>query len=189
MNIGLVRHGQTVWNELGRAQGHSDIPLNGEGRKQAHLLGERLALESWDFIYSSDLSRAKETAEIINVYTNLPHEIDLRLRERHGGLIEGTVEEERIKKWGEKWRTLDLGVESNESMSERGLSFLDDLLQKGFSDNLLIVSHGAFLKQLLRTLVPLENVEMSLKNCSLTILEKKDQKWHLNLHNCIKHLS
>ena len=188
MNIGLVRHGQTSWNELGRAQGHSDIPLNDFGEKQANMIGKRLATENWELIFSSDLLRAKSTAEIIAKHTNLPHFTDQRLRERHGGLIEGTTEKERIKKWGEQWRSLDLGVESGDQMSERGLSFLEEIMQKHRSMNVLIVSHGAFLKQLLRTVVPRENVEQSLANCSLTILTTSDNKWRIQLHNCIKHM-
>lgn len=188
MNLGLVRHGQTAWNELGRAQGHSDIPLNETGKRQANLIGKRLRTENWDLIFSSDLLRAKDTANIIAQHIDLPHFTDQRLRERHGGLIEGTTEDERIKKWGEAWRSLDLGIETGEQMNERGLSFLEEIMQKHHSMNILIVSHGAFLKQLLRMLVPAENVEQSLANCSLTILSMSNEKWQLNLHNCIKHM-
>src|SRR5690625_4056591 len=123
--IGLIRHGETDWNKAKRSQGHSDIPLNHAGKQQAHRVGERLTNETWDLIYSSDLQRAQQTAEIIQQYTNLPHYIDPRLRERHGGKIEGTTETERIKKWGEAWQTLDLGIETDEQINERGLSFFD----------------------------------------------------------------
>lgn len=63
--IGLIRHGVTDWNYEYRAQGQVDIPLNDEGRRQAELLSKRMENEEWDYIYSSDLSRALETAEII----------------------------------------------------------------------------------------------------------------------------
>lgn len=58
MMIGLIRHGLTDWNKLGKIQGQSDIPLNEEGRQQAERLGERLLHEPyhWDFIISSKLS-------------------------------------------------------------------------------------------------------------------------------------
>lgn len=186
--IGLIRHGETAWNRLGKAQGHSDIPLNDFGRKQAHLIGERLMKGAWEYIYSSDLLRAKETAEIIATYTKTSLLTDRRLRERHGGLIEGTTEAERIKKWGDNWRSLNLGVESGESMSQRGLSFLEELLEQHIAKNILIVSHGAFLKQLLHTLVPNQTTGESLTNCSLTILYNKDKQWDLKLHNCCNHL-
>ena len=56
--FGLIRHGLTEWNEMGKAQGISDIPLNSAGLKQAHALAKRLSLgEKWDIIIASDLSR------------------------------------------------------------------------------------------------------------------------------------
>jgi probable phosphoglycerate mutase len=63
--IGIIRHGTTAWNKEGRAQGNSDIPLDNEGLYQALALGKRLSNENWDFIYSSNLLRAKQTAEIV----------------------------------------------------------------------------------------------------------------------------
>jgi len=61
----LVRHGETDWNAEGRLQGHTDRPLNDYGRRQAKELADRLAGEGADAIYTSDLVRAKATAEII----------------------------------------------------------------------------------------------------------------------------
>ncbi|WP_337019427.1 histidine phosphatase family protein, partial [Oceanobacillus massiliensis] len=63
--IGLIRHGSTAWNKERRAQGSSDIPLDEEGLMQAKLVAERLSAEKWDVMYSSDLSRARQTAEAI----------------------------------------------------------------------------------------------------------------------------
>ena len=69
--IGLIRHGVTDWNHLGKAQGISDIPLNAEGRKQAAELANRLSNERWDIIATSD-TRAIETASIIAAKLGLP---------------------------------------------------------------------------------------------------------------------
>lgn len=186
--IGLIRHGETDWNKDQRSQGHSDIPLNVIGKQQAHRVGKRLAIEPWDLIYSSDLQRAYQTAEIIQQYIDLPHHTDPRLRERHGGQIEGTTEKERIRKWGESWETLDLGIESDEQINERGLGFLTEITKVHYPKNILIVSHGSFLKRILRTLLPEDPVNVSLENCSLTVLTTTQTKWQLELHNDIKHM-
>ena len=111
IKIGIIRHGSTTWNVEGRAQGNSDIPLDEEGLLGANKLAERLKKENWDIVYSSNLMRAKQTANIIAVKSGIPIYLDPRLREVGGGLIEGTTEDERVLKWGEKWWHLDLGME------------------------------------------------------------------------------
>jgi len=186
--IGLIRHGCTDWNKQGRAQGHSDIPLCEEGYGQAEKLALRLADEEWNVIYSSDLKRAKQTAETIAEKKNIEVNLDTRLRERYGGQIEGTTLKDRIEKWGEGWRNLDLGMEIGEKISERGMACLKDIMADHPDDNVLIVSHGAFIKQILRTLFPDVDVESSLDNCSITVLEAKEGIWDLTLHNCVKHI-
>ncbi|UNK16989.1 histidine phosphatase family protein [Paenibacillus sp. N3/727] len=80
--IGMIRHGITEWNIQEKAQGLSDIPLNEEGRKQAKYLGMKLKSENWDLIITSNLIRAKETAEIIAYEIGVNHIIeDVRIRE------------------------------------------------------------------------------------------------------------
>ncbi|GGG22186.1 histidine phosphatase family protein [Paenibacillus abyssi] len=100
--VALIRHGVTVWNNLGKAQGVSDIPFNEEeGIKQATALANRLSGEEWDIIFSSNLTRARQTAEIIRQSLGVDSVfIDERIREINCGLIEGTTEEERIDRWG-----------------------------------------------------------------------------------------
>ena len=67
----FVRHGETKWNAERRVQGHTDIPLHEPGRNALQFTAKRLALVHFDFIYSSDLVRATETAEITVSYTHL----------------------------------------------------------------------------------------------------------------------
>ena len=119
--IGLIRHGLTDWNTEMRIQGHTDIPLNSHGRKQAELLAERMKNEDWDYIYTSDLGRARETAEHIGTLKQIEVSTDPRLREMYCGQIEGTTMAERIAKWGENWSQLDLGMESNQAIAARRL--------------------------------------------------------------------
>lgn len=100
--IGFIRHGSTEWNRLGKLQGQLDTDLTDEGREQARLLGIRLANESWDGIISSDLKRAKETAQIMSKLSGIPIiGMDNRLRERRYGQVEGTTVAEREERWGQ----------------------------------------------------------------------------------------
>lgn len=189
--IGLVRHGITEWNLLGIAQGSADISLNETGREQASALAERLAAEDpWDMIISSDLARAKETAEIIAARLDLAISfLEPRLREMNGGEIEGTTEEERIKKWGENWRQLDLGMESAEDASKRGMAFLEEVVENFGDKRVLLVSHGGLIGVTIKPLLSDQFKEIQVNNTSITILENLENKWSCTLHNCTKHLT
>lgn len=187
-NIGLIRHGETEWNTKGLSQGHSDIPLNKAGIVQGAKVAYRVAQEPWDLIYSSQMKRATKTAEIITEKLAMPHFIDQRLRERHGGLIEGTTEEERIEKWGKNWQFLDLQLESDESVKNRGLAALEDMLVNHPDKNILIVSHTALIQQLVYALAPDQPKDVSLVNCSLTVFETDDKSWHLKVLNAHEHM-
>ena len=63
--IYIVRHGQTEWNLLGKTQGHGNSDLTPKGIEQAELLADSMTKYPIDYIYSSDLGRAYQTAEII----------------------------------------------------------------------------------------------------------------------------
>ena len=189
--IGFVRHGITDWNIQGIAQGSADIPLNDTGKQQAEALAERLAGEGqWDRIISSDLSRAKETAEIIGHKLNLPvSHFDVRLRERSGGKIEGTTENERIEKWGTDWRKVDLAMENLDDAADRGVSCIDDVLVNSKGQRVLLVSHGALIGLTLKKLLPEKFQTTSLDNTSITILTRAESNWDCSLYNCTIHLA
>lgn len=188
--IGLVRHGITDWNIQGIAQGSSDVPLNRTGRQQAEALANRLsAEEGWDLIISSDLARAKETAEIIGRKLQLPvSHFDTRLRERSGGKIEGTTEEQRLEKWGTDWRKLDLAMENLDEAAGRGLACIEDILEDFNGQRVLIVSHGALIGLTLKKLMPEKFQETSMDNTSITILKNAESRWDCSLYNCTVHL-
>ncbi|WP_337589424.1 histidine phosphatase family protein [Paenibacillus contaminans] len=185
--IGLVRHGITDWNIEKRVQGHSDIPLNDTGRKQSCALAKRLMNVKWEYIYSSDLSRAKETADIIGQSLGLTVKTDERLREMHCGEIEGTTLDERIIKWGSTWEKLELGIENDEAIIDRGMSFISDISNSLTGKKVLIVSHGALIGLTLKRLIPHVNTEDHLKNTSITVLSLKS-KWECEIYNCARHL-
>ncbi|CAI8763376.1 MULTISPECIES: histidine phosphatase family protein [Bacillus] len=187
--LGIIRHGSTHWNKEGRAQGNSNIPLDQAGLSEAYKLAERLATENWDLIYSSDLLRAKQTAEAIEKnIENIEIYLDPRLREVSGGQIEGTTEDERISKWGDNWRALDLGIESSDSVKARAIPFIEEITYKYPNKNILIVSHGSFIKHLLKELVPHLSMIESPKNTSITKIIKIEHGWDSELYNCTVHL-
>lgn len=190
MFIGLVRHGETDWNAGGILQGQTDIPLNANGLKQAAALAERLSGEEkiWDAVISSDLSRARTTAEIIAKRLHIPLLApDIRLRERYFGEVEGTTEAQREEKWGSDWRNLNLGAETDEEMKARGLEVISSLMERERGRNILIVSHGSFIAHLLQAMCSSIQNER-LGNLSYSILSLKEDKWETVLHNCTKHL-
>jgi len=187
--IGLIRHGVTDWNYEYRAQGQVDIPLNDEGRRQAELLSKRMENEEWDYIYSSDLSRALETAEIIGRIKNVEVKTDPRLREMNCGLIEGTTEQDRVIKWGYGWSKLDLGIEPNAEIITRGMKCLMDISERHPDKKILIISHGALIGLTLKKLIPHIDTEKHLHNTSVTILKKDQFRWDCELYNCITHLN
>jgi probable phosphoglycerate mutase len=188
--IALIRHGSTAWNKEGRMQGSTDIPLDEDGRLQAHKLGLRLSDEHWDIVYTSHLSRAHQTGEIIAAQLGITSIFkDERLREVSGGLTEGTSEAERIVKWGPDWRQLELGMETELAVQNRGLAFIDDLLEQHAGKHILIVSHGSFIRHLLRKLAPSLAITEHLKNTSVTRFTIKDNLWDCELYNCTKHLN
>ncbi|NSL85219.1 histidine phosphatase family protein [Chitinophaga solisilvae] len=188
--IAIIRHGSTSWNKAGRLQGHSDIPLDEEGLDQALKLGQRLSGESWDVIYSSHLIRARQTAAVIATELGLESTLqDHRLGEAGGGLIEGTTEAERIEKWGESWMQQELGREPNAAVIGRGMAFLEELLTSHPGKNIVLITHGSFIRQMLAHLLPEEMpAPPPMKNTSVTTLCFADSSWRCELFNCTTHL-
>ncbi|SFF05422.1 probable phosphoglycerate mutase [Paenibacillus catalpae] len=190
MIIGMVRHGNTDWNALGKVQGQTDIPLNELGKKQANALAERLLRDEklWDAVISSDLQRARQTASVIADKLGITLlEGDPRLRERNFGEVEGMTLPERIERWGENWREVAGGLESDEEVRARGLAFLADWQKKRPEGRLLVVSHGGFLAQMFDTLCS-DLEKQNLGNLSYSILQFKDEQWTPLLYNCTRHL-
>jgi len=160
--IYLVRHGETDWNAKGLLQGQSDIPLNKEGEKQAvEAAKKHFKKIKFAAIFSSDLVRAKRTAELIALEKKMAVETSTLLRERHFGPFEGKhwqeVEKELIMSIKE-FRILSdevakkLGIESDEKMMERFLRFLREVAVAYRGKNVLIVTHGSVMRVFLTKL-------------------------------------
>jgi broad specificity phosphatase PhoE len=136
----LVRHGETDWNADGRLQGQTDRPLSDFGRRQARQLAEELADEELEAIYASDLSRARETAEIVAERLELPVVLEPDLREKDWGTWEGLtgVERDRVEFVGE----------STEAHQERILRALRRISERHPGDGrVLVVTHGGSMRR------------------------------------------
>ena len=106
----LIRHGETDWNATQRIQGHTDIPLNATGQRQAARMAQALAHEELAAVYSSDLLRAAATAAPLAQAAGLPVVHDRALRERHFGAFEGASFREIEQRWPDdarRWRQRD----------------------------------------------------------------------------------
>lgn len=145
MNIYLVRHSETDWIKNGILMGQADIPLNAEGKEQAAKITNKLKDIKFDICYSSPLSRARETAEIICQDKKIVED-DL-LKERNSGIYSGK-DKSQIN-WDEYNK--NNSVESCEALFERAKEF-SEKLKHITAENVLVVSHSGLLKNLLHIL-------------------------------------
>lgn len=164
----LIRHGETDWNIEGRYQGQSDVPLNPAGIKQAEDLAKRLRDYRMDAIFSSDLSRAQKTAEIISRVNGASLYLDPRLREIDQGEWEGMlfhdIRTRYAKAFEERLRdplqVAPPGGETVGQVRQRVLEAIKDIIASYPRGVIAIVSHGlalAIIKVHLNNL-PIETV-------------------------------
>jgi len=135
----IARHGETEWNRQERYQGHADPPLNATGRAQAEELGTSLAGDGVDAIYSSDLRRASETAEIVGARLGLPVGQEPGLREIDVGSWQGLT---KMQIDGRPW-----DGETYERHSERVMRALRAIAAIHPDGRVLVVSHGGSLRR------------------------------------------
>jgi probable phosphoglycerate mutase len=160
MELLLIRHGVTNWNQEHRFQGQIDIPLNELGREQAALTAGHLQTLAQSApttaVYTSDLQRAWHTAALIAQALKLKLRIDARLRERHYGAFEGkTLAELEATGHGEdyrRWRNrepdfaLPGGGESLRDFFARSREVLEDIVTKHPpGERIVVVTHGGVL--------------------------------------------
>jgi broad specificity phosphatase PhoE len=135
----LLRHGQTDWNHFRRIQGGgSDIPLNETGLHQARRLAARLAGQTVHAIYSSPLSRARDTARLIAEAHHLEPVIEPKLKEIDAGTLEGTV----VSEIGDRLRLLLNGEDEGRVLfKNHGGESLEDLKLRVWPTVQQIVAH------------------------------------------------
>jgi 2,3-bisphosphoglycerate-dependent phosphoglycerate mutase len=134
----LARHGETDWNRERRWQGHADPPLNGAGRAQASALAA--GVTDIDAIYTSDLARARQTAEIVAAELGVPVHVDARLREIDVGEWSGLTRVEIAERFPGATRWVN--GETREAMSERVVAALLEIAAAHEGGHVLVVTHG-----------------------------------------------
>ncbi|MGH9098360.1 MAG: histidine phosphatase family protein [Acidimicrobiales bacterium] len=148
----LARHGRTAWNAEGRFQGHSDPPLDSTGREQALELATRLAPLRPDLVISSDLRRARATAQRVVAASGADFETDPDLREVYLGGWEGLNRREAEAGFPEEFLAWNSGTpvrrgggEAEEEAGRRAASAIGEALriQPGL---VVVVSHGLVLQ-------------------------------------------
>lgn len=159
MELYIIRHGETEWNNEKRLQGRSDIELNSYGIELAQITSEALKEVEFDLIYSSPLKRAYKTAEILRGSRDIMINTDDRLREMCFGAYEGEKTDDLPESF---WKFFDdpvnfepaEGGESYEDVVKRAKSFIDEVVVKASEKykRMLIVAHGALNKALMITL-------------------------------------
>lgn len=153
-----VRHGETAWNAAGRIQGQLDIGLNETGLWQAGQLAAALCEEPIDAIYSSDLARARQTAEPLARQIGLPLRLDPGLRERAFGAFQGLTFDEIAIRWPDAsraWRQRDPdfappGGESLRVFLARAVGTVERLAALHPGQTIAVVSHGGVMDCLYR---------------------------------------
>ena len=158
----IVRHGETIWNKEGRLQGQKDSPLTEKGLWQARNVAKKLKNISFDAIFSSDLLRAKRTAEIIALEHELAVDMVKALRERRFGQVEGkTYEELRrdLKDIMEKFDALPPqdkftyrfveDMESDDEVAIRFIAYLREMAVAYAGKTVLLVCHGGLMRAFL----------------------------------------
>ncbi len=153
--LALVRHGQSLWNLENRFTGWVDVPLTPKGKDEARDAGQRLTGHHFDVAYTSSLTRAQETLQIIMEtagLTELPVIRDQALNERHYGDLQGlnkadTAErygEEQVHIWRRSYATPPPNGEALKNTAERTLPFFERAILGDIKQgkDVLVVAHG-----------------------------------------------
>lgn len=199
MELIIVRHGETDWNRLEKCQGISDIPLNENGKEQARRLADSLRAEQLSAIFSSDLVRARETAQTIADIHSLPVTFDPNLREMDQGEFEGlefSLIRERYSAVLRQWTTdpENLRIPGGETLLEvqnRAWKAFNDIYSKHTGERVLVVSHNLTIISLLckfsgKSLSSFR--EFNVKETSRSIVVCRETGYKIRLLNDIGHL-
>jgi broad specificity phosphatase PhoE len=200
MRLIFVRHGETPWNVTLQYQGQANVPLNERGREQARRAAGRLRGLGAAALYSSDIARAWETAEIIGADLGLTPTAAREIREIDVGQWEGLTPEELYRRFPDHMaeyrrdpaRTVRIGGESYAQLQERALVFLNGVQEAHRQGEVVLaVSHGGTIRALLCHVIGLDLGNfgrMWLDNGSLTEFRLGRNGWRLMRLNDAAHV-
>lgn len=200
LRLCLIRHGETDWNAEKRIQGHTDVPLNATGRAQALAVAFNAAHQRFAAIYSSDLARARETAQALAAREDEPVLPVPALRERHYGLFQGLTAAEAAVRHPEAYahylaRDPDYAFDTGESLrvfAARVTACIDGLARRHAGQTVAAVSHSGVLDILYRRATgrPLSTPrDFEIPNCALNWFRIGAQGWRLEAWADRHHLS
>ena len=195
----IVRHGETGWNAEHRIQGQLDAPLNGAGRAQAQALARALASEDFAVIYSSDLCRARETAEPYARSKKSGIVPEKNLRERHYGIFQSLTYAEVQQRYPEDYarferREPEYDFRTGESLKDfsvRSISVITKIANAHPGQHILVVTHGGVLDKLYRhvTGMPLSAPrDFAIPNCGISRIERDGDRWRIAAWADVAHL-
>ncbi|HLX79064.1 MAG TPA: histidine phosphatase family protein [Burkholderiales bacterium] len=195
----IVRHGETAWNAEHRVQGQLDVPLNAIGQAQALAASKVLSREKFDAIYSSDLSRARQTARPTANLLSLEILLEKDLRERHYGIFERLTYAEVKTRYPEDYarfeaREPDYAFRTGESLrdfSARSIAVISRIANAYEGKSILVFTHGGVLDKLYRfvTGLPLSaQREFGIPNAGLNRIELTPAGWQIKSWADVAHL-
>ena len=200
LKIILIRHGKTSWNGNWKIQGHSNVELSPEGIAEAELLAANFPLPTVDAIYSSDLNRAKSTAEILAKRFNLPVFTMPEIREVHFGDWEGkTLAEMQLidpvncENFFRNPEALQIkNAEKFSQVQQRAMNGIKKIIAAHSTGNIVVVAHGAINRTILCSILgmPLKKMwTLSQFNTAVNIIRFEDEVFTVDLINGTAHLA
>lgn len=194
----LIRPAETDWNRQSHWQGWVATPLNEHGRRQAQALAKFVRNIGMSALYSSDLRRAVETAELLAERLGFAPVYDARLRERNIGAWQGLTLDEMRAWYPDEYKQLLAdadeyripGGESRAEVRARMVSMFDDILKEDRGETVGIISHTTAIRALLSELIPdCDPNSIKVNNTSVTTLVRVDtDRWQLVAANDVMHL-
>jgi broad specificity phosphatase PhoE len=196
----LIRHGQTLWNQLERVRGQVDIPLDKVGLAQAEATARRVA-EEWKpaVVYSSPLQRAVQTAQCIATMLGVEVRKDPDLNDINFGQWQGLSPQEVLERWPElasTWLRAPHLVafpdgESLDAVKVRSTAALQRAMERHLEETVAIVGHTALNRVLLCAVVGIDNSNywrIEQHTCAINVFEWRDGIFYIEALNDTCHL-